>query len=726
MRVWGAEPMGVTLFLAIMLEAAIMAAQPELQRAEVEQRPDAIVLTGGDLRCKLDKETGRILELTHLPAGDVFVSPRSGPGGLEVFDERDRKWYSDLQTACTLKEVIVSGREVCFVKQFEGAPFVLRCSWRAGGDGIRLHVEAALRGGGENRSVRVSVVLPVTRGLLSWAPSYPPPSDVLQNPVSYCYLADEQGKARTGIPMLTLMHPGKGGISLVMPFEVPKVQLNMGVEPYDPTPWYVPERIGRMNAGVEVDTISPPGAGELGDRPVIRFTEKHVGLRPGKVLPFAMWLFAHEPDWRPALGKVVQTYADYFEPHPAFRSLFGPRYGANPSNVADEKIAALRRYGVTHCWFHGHFEFHGEFLTDEAVSRSDYKWVCEPYPDRFRDLCVARIRDAIVRLKAAGIGTFLYGFNMHCDPTIIEKRNLQADVARNEDGGIARAYHDQPVMFFSPQSPFGAQILGQMDRMLSKYPEIIGIGLDNWNYAGIDFGHDDGITMVNNKPAANLNFSQQRMIPAIAAKMHGSGRFVMTNKGRTIESMRGVDAVGTEARGAETYAIFAYMNLCRCVTPTEYKARDDPEYAEYVLKYLLVWGGQMGTHEREADLDQARAYQGLFDLLRNRRWVFSPDPLTLPEGCQGQIFRIDPRSPWHPGDVVVTLVRPEIRWRDGKFKEGLALRIRLPDAGRFTKAWWLGAEGSADGPVPCELSRSGKELSIALPPVGCAGVLRLE
>jgi len=685
---------------------------------------DSIVLLGGGLQCSLSRKTGQITHLVDLPTGLAFVDASTGPAGIEIFDERDRKWYTDLHTSSDLLNVIVSDREAHFVKAFRDAPFLLRCTWRVGRDGIRMFVEAFLKNAALHRSVRVSMVLPALQGMLTWVPSYPAPANALQNPTQYCYLADEPGKARTGIPMLTLYIPDAAGLTLVMPFETPKVQLNMGVEPRDPTSRYVPERVPKINAGAEVDTITPPQKHELGERPVLRFTEKHVGIRPGRTLPFGIWLFSHEPDCRGALGRVVETYREYFEPHPAFRSIFGPRQTVKPDTVADQHIRFLKEHRVTHCWFHGHFEYHGEFLTDEALRDAHYRWACEPYPDMYNNLSVEKIRGAICRLKAAGIGTFLYGFNMHCDPAIIEKRNLYDDVALNADGQVARAYHQQPVMFFAPDSPFGTQLLNQMDRLVQTYPEIIGVGLDNWNYAGIDFGHDDGITMVNNRAAASINFSQQHMIPAISRKMHGSGRFVMTNKGRTIESMKGVDAVGTESRGAETYAIFAYMNLLRCVTPTEYAAAGNPDYAECVLKYLLVWGGQPGTHERAADPRQMKAYQPLFDALRNRRWVFDPDPLTLPEGYEGQIFRIDSHSPWNPDAVVVTLADPSTKLTDRGQKTGLAVVVRLPDADRLNRAVLLRPENNGR-PEECEVIRRNGSLEVAISQMGCAAAVVL-
>ena len=687
---------------------------------------DGLSLSGGGLRCRLDEKTGQIVELLHEAEGNSFVAADTLPGGLEAYDELDRRWYTDLHGKSTLTDVRRGKEEIAFVKRFVGAPFELRCTWRADKDGLHLDVDTALLPDQPMRSVRITLVVPATPELVSWAPSHPDPADVRSNPVRYCYLADERGKARTGIPMLTLWHPRRGALSMVVPFDVPKVQLNMGVEPQDPTKWYVPEHIPRINAGAEVDTVTPPEKQQLGDDPVIRFTEKHVGLRPGRPLRFAMWLFAHQPDWRPGMGRVVERYRDYFEPHPNAIKHAGGRFRANPSAVAPEQIVAVKDFAMTHAWFHGHFEFHGEFLTDEAMSDPDYRWLCEPYPDQFHDLSVEQIRGQVKMLKDAGIGTFLYGFNMHCDETIIEKRKLQPDVARNEDGQIARAYHEQPVMFFNPDSPFGRQQLDQMDRMIKAYPEIMGVALDNWNYAGIDFGHDDGVTMVNSKPAANINFSQQRMIRAIADKMHRSGRMVCTNKGRTIESFRGVDFVLTEARGAETYATFAYMNVFRTVAPAEYRAGDDAQYAEYVIKYLLIWSGQLSSMECQVDPAQARAYQPLLALMRNCRWVFEPDPLTLPAETKGQIFRIDPRSPFNPDSVVVTVVRPDVSWRDGDLKPSLQVAIRLSDMERFKRAEWLGVDRSDQSPVACSIGRENGRLTIDLPPMGSAGVLKLS
>ena len=401
------------------------------------------------------------------------------------------------------------------------------------------------------------------------------------------------------------------------------------------------------------------------------------------------------------------------------RALWGARQGANV-HLSEEGLADFRRYGGTVAWLHTHFHRHGDFIPAEALRDPDFTWFCEPYAKEYFGISVNSNRRVIDRLTDNGQGVFLYGFNMHADTISIIRQGLFADVTRNRDGAITQAYHDQPVMFFHPGSPFGAHQLDQMDQMMELYPRSMGIALDNWAYGGIDFAHDDGITMFGHRPAANVNFSQQRMIPAIAQKWHSSGRLVMVNKSRSIESMKGADSMLSEATGEEIFAMFALQCLDRHLHPTEYSAENDPEYAEYTLKYTFVWGGQVGGGQ--ADPEAALAYGSLMRGTRNRTWIFDPDPLSLPAGVRGNIFRIHPDSPWEPGDIVITLVRQEVRIRERNFLQGLKVKVRLPEASLVKQASWQTVEDYQKGEVRCDFSRSGDELTVSLPALGAAGL----
>ncbi len=699
---------------------------------------ETFVLEGGGLSSRWERGSGRLVELSCRLPGQTeafrWFGGDLGPGGFELFDELERVRYSDRETPATVSDLSIDRMggltRVRFTKRFQGAPFTMRVELTADAEGLRLAASTVLEQLPDGqwptrRNVRVSLVLPAAEGLTGWAPAYPDPAPVRERPVRYCYGLQEPGLPRTGIPMYTLYAPGRAGLTLAMPLELPKVQLNLGPEPEDPIGLYVEPVPDPPNAEATLGYRTKPDSLLPEQVRVVRLTELLVGLAADRPLEFAVRLFGHEPHWRPALRKMAEAYPDYFRVHPRMRSLWGSRLGAD-LHTTEQDLALHRRFEATTSWLHTHFHRHGDFIPDQALTDPDYTWFCEPYAKTFNNISVRSVRQMIDRLIDNGQAVFLYGFNMHADTVSIVQRGLMADVTRNLDGSVTRSYHDQPVMFFHPASPFGAWQLEQMDRMLRLYPRVMGIALDNWAYGGIDFAHDDGITMLGHRPAANINFSQQRMIGAIAAKWHGGGRLVMINKARTIESTRGADSMLSEASGAEIFAMFAYLCLDRHLHANEYEAADDPEYTEHTLQYTLEWGGQLGKGQETADPALTEAYHNLLRTLRNRTWVLEPDPLTLPAGTRGNLWRIHPDDPQAPGDLVVGLVRPDVRLAQRDFRPGLTVRVRLPEAEKVRRASWLAVEESGRPPVPCRYEYRRGELTVTLPKLGAAGVLRLE
>ena len=697
-----------------------------------------IKISGSNVSLVVDSNTGCISFLEVKADGKwpgfVYADGSRSAAGIEVFDELERKLYSDRTTATTISNLQLTriGTYQCleFDKQFADAPFSVHQTITSDIKGVRLDCRAVLNQipGGRwprQRNVRISFVMPASEELIGWAPSYPEPAKIKDNPVRYCYGIQEEDMPRVGIPLYTAYVPGKAGLGISIPLEVRKVQLNLGPEPADPSNIYVDfEMLGVYGAGATMSYKSTPPAKYSGkDVQVIRLTEMFVGLTADRPLDFSVWLFSHAPHWRPALGTFAAAYPDYFGLDPKIRSMWGGRMGGNV-HVTQEDLDRWKKYGATMAWLHTHFHRHGEFIPPESLKNPDYEFFCEPYSKDYPDNTVNKNRKVIDAYTDNGQAVFLYGFNIHCDTITVVQRGLASDMIRQINGELQPSYHDQPVMFFSPTSPYGNHQLRQMDLMIETYPRIMGIALDNWAYGGLDFAHDDGITMFDNRPAANVNFSQQSMIPEIAKIFHSSGRLVMINKSRTIESMKGADAMLSEARGAEIFAMFAYMCLDRHLHPNEYKAADDAEYAEYSLKYCIEWGGQLGTEMVTADPALSDKYYNLVKLLRNRTWVLNCDPLTLHEGTRGNIFRIHPDSPWNAGAVVIPVVRPDILLKDGNMKDGLVVKVRLPENDKLTTACWIGVEHS-DKEVKLDIVRNGAEITLNLPPVGPAGIIKL-
>jgi hypothetical protein len=120
-----------------------------------------------------------------------------------------------------------------------------------------------------------------------------------------------------------------------------------------------------------------------------------------------------------------------------------------------------------------------------------------------------------------------------------------------------------------------------------------------------------------------------------------------------------------------------------------------------------------------------KAYRPLTDAMIGKRWVLDFDPLDVPAGLEGQIFRIDRAAP-HGGSVVVALADLSRSYKDGQLTKHLTVTVRLPEVARYKAATWLGVEKSGRKPVACKSRRKARSLTIELPPVGAAGILRLS
>jgi len=181
-----------------------------------------------------------------------------------------------------------------------------------------------------------------------------------------------------------------------------------------------------------------------------------------------------------------------------------------------------------------------------------------------------------------------------------------------------------------------------------------------------------------------------------------------------------------EGMSLDGLKLHAFACVYRAMFPLAWSGPRSPDQLERCLQHLLVWGGTpAATLVRRRGRDTMEAYRPLTDAMIGKRWVFDADPLALPAGFSGQIFRIDKHAA-RGGDVVVSLVNLDRSWGDEKFTENLSVTVDLPEAEQLQKATWLGVEKSGEKPQPVKIEHVGRKLLVRLPPVGAAGILRLS
>ena len=361
-------------------------------------------------------------------------------------------------------------------------------------------------------------------------------------------------------------------------------------------------------------------------------------------------------------------------------------------------LEGRRQRGARWEELHGHFPWYGLMIPGSDVQ----SWLCESHPLPGATLTREKIIAHTRRNREFGIGTFLY-FNLTEAENWYASQEFPESIARDEEGnpiGAFRAekYPDRRacwLMNADPASPFGKHMIGQASQMVKAYPASAGFFWDVYGRSYMfDFAHDDGITMVNNKPAYYPEFMYQRMMrDHIGPLLHNQGMCITANKPVTIISSRGLDAIMAKEDNPdeETPAWIvaqSYLGLNRQVMVYDSLSSTHPELLFLnCLRYGLFYS-DLGTEDENGkplseelmtrNTKLTAIYRPYIERLRGKRWIFYPEALELPRHTDGNIFRL------RDGTVMITMVS---YWRGarhaGGFDSDLKVICRLPDAGNL-------------------------------------------
>ncbi|MEA1997376.1 MAG: hypothetical protein U9N45_07040, partial [Gemmatimonadota bacterium] len=608
-----------------------------------------------------------------------------------------------------------SDNAVGFEKVFTDSPFILRHRIEGRRDGVVLSIRAEAKARDMAlRSIRCSYVFPLPSGFCLWVPDGNEPVRLDTAPgARYVYGPGSGGSSSIGIPMAALWKPDGPAFTVAVPLEAEPVRVTFEIQP----------------SGLPLGVTPAPGES---DRLIITFDM--MGIGSDRAMETSLWIYGHEDDWRPALGVFARKYRSCFEPvrrlPAAAKEAFPGRIGSTGSITA--AVNALTRRKTSVARIDWNFCRHGEWIPPQAVRFDDFTWTSSRLASRHDSstgISVRLVRSTLDELVESRITPILYGaFNQCCSKETAESR-FSGDIARDEKGRPLEASKDYYFMHAASRSPFGSYMTEQQRRMIDLYPQARGFFLDDWRISGIDFAHDDGLTVVHNRPAYSLGRNRLGVGALMIAMMHESGKFVASASPATIVQARGIDLFYMTEPTAETMGRTSLMSLWRPIAAESLaggnKAREES------LKQLLFWGIMPPAAELGAYNTLDRAYRPLFSQLKGREWVLDPNPLSLPESVKGQVFMVPTRSRSRERDIVVVITRHGERLDDARILSGVTVRVRLPEMENYLNAQWTQASRN---PWPVTLkpvyrehedrkNQSG-ELVVELPPLGPAGVLR--
>lgn len=662
---------------------------------------------------------------------DVFQQLRGGipgyVGGLRIFDERDRRWYSDMENPLQILNILAGNRSLVVRKRYEGAPFEIRMNLELAGAWLRWDVEIEKSHASVlDRSLRVYYQMPAIAGWNVWAPCKGGEEFTFDGMTSFEFMHLQVpwvSDREVILPMMSHFHRGLDvGFSMLLPIEA-----------------WVPAAKFQFSNG---DKCFAWGAFEKDLRDVshLEAVQSFIGLVKERPLRARLWLLFHEGCWRPALGRVFQRWRRFFVP-------------SNPRMYEDEGVflcaslhAELRgaaRSGLKTLEVHDHFEHYSVYApekskwlrnsvkeavwsffqsrpelrdregvkderglmawlashTDRAIAQAALEgglglpaWArgrlygrrIEDWSDSEVDQLlywtVGRLRERLQQARRLGISPFWY-FNYSDGFRPVAEERWPDAISRDSSGepipsGWMMCHNMNP----DPRWSFGRDLLRQARRIVHMFPEIRGLFLDCFRHYEVDFAHDDGITVVQGRPAYSINFAFDEIERRLRRILHPRGLATFANKPETLRTLRWCDGLMLEGGGDRMEEKYFWGAIARPLIFLWSSDEHSPEenYRRAVLHGCfpkLIRGDGLDA----ADRRQLRRYLPLFEALRRRVLCFEPDPLRVPTGWRGKLYTVG-------RDYVASVVNLAVGERDrilyGKPPRVLFRVRRAPDVGR--------------------------------------------
>ena len=645
-------------------------------------------LENDEVAIAVAKRTGFIQALRFKKKNlDLFQLRRQNipgyAGYIRIYDEREGKWYNDLAGRFRVTKAAKRGNRITLTKKFQGAPFVLTIVLELEGGFLTWRVQAQKANASvADRSLRVGFNFPLQAGWKVWAPckdgdfTFDGMDDFNFNHVQITFVSPRE----IILPMVS--HYDKDldvGYSMLEPIDakVPaaRFQFENGEKGFN---WGYARK--QPQAFHTLETLN-----------------YYIGLVGKRPMSTEVMLTFHEGDWRCGLGRIYKRWREYFDPDSQAiydcEGVFhcgGIEVGEDPKPYTDLGLKTLE--------VHGHFEAYSDYYQDgkdrwlrvglmerlhrkwqEAVppgatgltknadnsprANADYvqKWIAEHTdeeiaeellgdgedrrpPDLDKAMYHTRdnIKKQLTNIRKAGICPFWY-FNYTDGFRPWAERRWPDAICRDQDGKpIPSGWRMCHNMNADMSTSFGKFCEASVKKILAEYPQLCGFFLDCFRHYEVEFAHDDGVTVVDNRAAYSVNLSYDEITRRMKRHMRTTGRAmsIFANKPQTIRCMRHVDGVLLEGVGdqAEEKYFWACIAKPNFFMWTSNEATVDENLRRAVLHGCFPKAARGDDHAAMVRL--YRKYLPLYELFRRRVLCFEPDPLRVPKGSRGKLYTV--------------------------------------------------------------------------------------
>lgn len=456
---------------------------------------------------------------------------------------------------------------------------------------------------------------------------------------------------------------------------------------------------------------------EWSDARFLRFHFVNRALGGGKSSPIRFRLFSHRADYR----SVVQTFADwypaYFRPVLPRGPYEGPFYFDNIQFNPD--LEEISRQNLRYVWSCFWFTHMGEFLPDASEWRP---FTFGAYGELMTD---DRIRSFIRARHDQNIGTYAY-FNLNewggADWTATNTSSLQTLFSQFPDSLLVNLHGDYIDGFAQslyvnprPQNSIYQYYLDQIMRHVTRLPELDGFIIDRLDTAqGVDWSHDDGTSMAQNRPYENMAGPIVNMLGEMTQIAHAHGMRVFGNQIYQLAIAGNLDGICAE-NFEPAAALLCPFKPLSCWSPAVYDS--DLLALEGQLKQRLqsamlphVIAHERGFAQQRPDPEAAdlmEVYAPLFGKYIGKEQVLTPHCVSVTGPNDANLFH-------NPGGEYLVPISSRVQFlsRAGRSDELVRIRLRTSDAGELTWAHAYTADGS---PYRVELFAQHRAADILVP-----------
>jgi hypothetical protein len=554
----------------------------------------------------------------------------------------------------------------------------LKCSsqWSSSPHGLVWDLQ--FEGPGKRTGHAVTVDLPVlANGLRIFTPSNDPETEVSVRPtcrpVPYATMGWTPGTAYV-LPLVSILDPATDqALTVALP---PNVNI-----PHLQVEWIA----GRT----------------------LRFTLGHRGMGGGKVSPLRLLFYAHPADYRSALKAYSDEFPEYFEPPLPRGNSEGVFWYHHIQDHPD--FAEMARQHVRYMWSSFWFTYLGNYMPDGP------EWAPYTYGQWWKlgqTMSDEKIKAFVAEMKEHGIGIYGY-FNVTefggkggapDDSTEIPTHLLQIRFAealvKDAQGRAVPSWEGSSDMNPRLDGPFWPWLKMQCERYIQRLPELEGLIIDRLDWSSrLDYGHDDGFSMVGGQAAENMAMPVAAAVQEVCRMMHAARKRVLVNQFWRVEVLRDVDGYCHEC---DYVPALAYLAPYRPLSAWEERKKYDGDPLEFEkqmkLRLQCACFPQMIAHQFPISQQKPNAlaadflelYAPLFEPLIGKRQVLLPHCVAATGDNDVNLF-LNGR-----GEYVAPLTsRTRHRSRGAEQAEEVTVTLKTPDAGELRSAKVYSADGPA-------------------------------